>query len=79
MYYSAKGKTQNSILEKLKEHNRIMSEALNEPHYIDCPECGGDGEVKIILGKHWQIHKADLIDFETCDRCDGEGRIDENE
>ena len=78
-HFSLRGETLNSVLDKLREHNRILSEALGEPHYIDCPECNGDGENKVLLAGHWAIHKSDTVTFETCRRCDGEGRIDENE
>ena len=42
--------------------------------YVECPECGGDGEV-LVQDEDGNVQD----DVETCPLCDGEGAITERE
>ena len=43
---------------------------MTEPGMVECPECGGDGEVEV------ECYNCSSMMTETCEECDGSGEVE---
>lgn len=43
---------------------------MAETEMVECPECGGDGELEI------NCYACDSLTMETCEECDGAGEVE---
>lgn len=56
-----------------------MKEVEREMKFIDCPECGGDGEIEISESVHFRGHWLDATATCDCPVCNGYGKTPDME
>lgn len=49
-----------------------------EDRFIDCPECGGTGEIEEVIFGNGNPETTDY-DWFTCDRCGGTGEVERDD
>lgn len=68
----------NDALAQLPETDE-MKEVEREMKFIECPECGGDGEIEISETVHFRGHWLDAEATCECPVCHGYGQIPDKE
>ena len=65
-----------------KEHGDLCKICYDE-HIVDCPHCEGDGGIPRSWvsdsGDRWNPPSLDVTSFDTCEYCEGEGKICESD